>query len=229
MNLANYLKKYSWMQTEIHWGRAFMGGLIVINGMLAVRVITQEKIIEIVPFTLTEDAWLGESSASRSYKEAWAMAFTMLFGNVTPSTVDFVKTRTTPFFAPKIYSQVIEILEVQARQIKDDRVSLRFEPRHVEYEMGTDKVFVYGYSFARGASSKESRADRTYEFRIKIAKYAPQIDYIDTYSGRPRTKTVEANLKRKEEQKEMRDAKEKRIQEMNDEEMQKHTGDESEF
>lgn len=229
MNIPNYLKKYAWMQTEIHWGRVFMGGLIAINAMLAVKVFTKETIVEIVPFTLTEDAWLGEKSASRSYKESWALAFAQLFGNVTPATVDFVKTRTTPFFAPKIYSQIIEILEVQSRQIKDDRVSLRFEPRHVEYEMGTDKVFVYGYSFAKGASSKESRTDRTYEFRIKIAKYAPQIDYIDTYAGRPRTKTIEANLKRKEEQREMREEKEKRIQEQNEDDMQRNSSDESEF
>ena len=103
------------MQTEIHWGRVFMGGLIAINALLVVKVLTKETIVEIVPFTLTEDAWLGEKSASRSYKESWALAFAQLFGNVTPATVDFVKTRTTPFFAPKIKSLTVTFLTGTAR------------------------------------------------------------------------------------------------------------------
>lgn len=85
-------------------GVEFYGGLIAINALLVVKVLTKETIVEIVPFTLTEDAWLGEKSASRSYKESWALAFAQLFGNVTPATVDFVKTRTTPFSLQNLLS-----------------------------------------------------------------------------------------------------------------------------
>lgn len=220
MKFFKLIKRYSIMEDENRWSRIAIGGLIGIVAMLSVHAMTKETIVAVQPFTLTEDAWLGEKSASKSYKEAWGLAFAMLFGNITPSTVDFVKTRTGPFLSPRIHSEVIELLEVQARQIKEDRVSMRFEPRHVEYEISTDKLFVYGYSFVKGTDSKESRTDRTYEFRIKIAKYAPLLDHIDTYAGRPHTKTIEGNIKRKEEQRQLREDKEKRIQEAQEKEME---------
>lgn len=132
-------------------------------------------------------------------KEAWGFAFAQLLGNVTPGTVDFVKERITPLLSPSIYQDVIDAIEIQAQQIKNDRVTMRFEPRFVEYEPKSDKVFVYGYSYVKGASSNEERSERSYEFAIKISNYAPVLDYIDTYVGKPRTKTVLEQLQRKEE------------------------------
>ncbi|MDA1379315.1 hypothetical protein PCI56_04740 [Plesiomonas shigelloides subsp. oncorhynchi] len=50
-----------------------------------------------------------------------------------------------------------------------------------------------------GASSNEERSERSYEFGIKISNYAPVLEHIDTYVGKPRTKTVLEQLQRKEE------------------------------
>ncbi|MCV5185818.1 type IV conjugative transfer system protein TraE, partial [Escherichia coli] len=77
------------------------------------------------PFTLTEEAWVTKSNASQSYKEAWGFAFAQLLGNVTPGTVDFVKERITPLLSPSIYQDVIDAIEIQAQQIKNDRVTMR--------------------------------------------------------------------------------------------------------
>jgi len=79
-------------------------------------------------------------------------------------------------------------------------VSIRFEPRFVEYEPKSEKVFVYGYSFTKGMSNEsEVRTDRTYEFEIAISNYIPVIDFMDTYEGRPRTEDVLERLQRREE------------------------------
>ncbi|MDV5545226.1 hypothetical protein [Klebsiella pneumoniae] len=55
-----------------------------------------------------------------------------------------------------------------------------------------DKVFVYGYSYVKGASSNEERSERL-TVAIKISNYAPVLDYIDTYVGKPRTKLFWSN------------------------------------
>ncbi|MBS9424199.1 TraE/TraK family type IV conjugative transfer system protein [Photorhabdus caribbeanensis] len=199
MNLKKYLKTWEGSQTENKWGRIFQGGLIAIIFLLVIQVFSKETIVTIQPFTLTEEAWVTKNNASQSYKEAWGFAFAQLLGNVTPRTVDFVKERISPLLAPNIYQDVIDVIEIQAQQIKNDRVSMRFEPRFVEYEIKSDKVFVYGYSYIKGASSNEERSERTYEFVVKIANYAPVLDYIDTYAGKPRTTTVLEQLKRREE------------------------------
>ena len=64
--------------------------------------------------------------------------------------------------SPEIYQDVIDAIEIQSKQIKEDRVTMRFEPRFVEYEEKSDKVFAYGYSYVKGASSQqEERGERT--------------------------------------------------------------------
>ncbi|MEC6096347.1 TraE/TraK family type IV conjugative transfer system protein [Enterobacter hormaechei] len=179
MNLKKYLKTWEGTQTENKWGRIFGGEIsVLIVFLLVVQVFSKEAIVTIQPFTLTEEAWVTKNNASQSYKEAWGFAFAQLLGNVTPGTVDFVKERITPLLSPSIYRDVIDAIEIQAQQIKNDRV-MRFEPRFVEYEPKSDKEC--GYSYVKGASSNEERSERSYEFAIKISNYAPVLDYIDTY------------------------------------------------
>ncbi|MDU4190314.1 MULTISPECIES: TraE/TraK family type IV conjugative transfer system protein [Aeromonas] len=205
MKFKTYLRTWEGIQGENKWGRLIQAGLLIIVLLLVIKVFTKETIVTMQPFTLTEEAWVTQNNASRSYKEAWGFALSLLLGNVTPGSVDFVKERLSPMLSPEIYQDVIDAIEIQSKQIKEDRVTMRFEPRFVEYEEKSDKIFAYGYSYVKGSSSQqEERGERTYEFVLKIANYAPSIDYMETYMGKPRTKAVLEQLKRKEEEKERR-------------------------
>lgn len=199
MNLKGYLKTWEGTQNENKWGRVFIAGLIVTVLILIGMVANKESVVVIKPFTLHDEAWVTENESSQGYKEAWGFALAQLFGNVTPSNVGFIKERIERLLSPAIYNDVISVLEVQSQQIRNDRVSIRFEPRFVEYEPKSDKVFVYGYSFTKGMSKdSEVRTDRTYEFEIAISNYVPVIDFMDTYEGRPRTEDVLERLQRRE-------------------------------
>lgn len=70
-------------------------------------------------------------------------------GNVTPGTIGFIETRLKSLLAPAIYHEVMCALKHQVEQIQHDQVTLRFEPRTIEYEAATDTVFVYGYAFEK--------------------------------------------------------------------------------
>lgn len=158
------------------------------------------------PFTLQDEAWVMEKQSSGSYKEAWGFALAQLIGNTTPANVDFIEERIGRILSPKIYNDVISVLRVQAKQIKQDSITTRFEPRFVEYEPRENKVFVYGYSFTKGLSNRnENRAERTYEFVIAVSSYLPVVDYITTYEGRPQTKKVLERLQNRENAKRERD------------------------
>jgi len=228
VNLERYLKTWEGLQKENRWGRMIQASLLVIVLLLVLKVFTKETIVTIQPFTLTEEAWVAQKSASRSYKEAWGFAFAQLLGNVTPTTVEFIKERVSPLLSPRIYQEVIDALEMQARQIKEDRVTMRFEPRVVEYEMSTDKVFVYGYSYTKGANSKENRTERTYQFSIQIANYAPLLTYLETYAGRPRTKGTLEKMQRRDQLKQEKEDKEQRAMERQ-ENLMLESSDESVF
>ncbi|MCQ9090582.1 type IV conjugative transfer system protein TraE [Vibrio alginolyticus] len=201
MNLKAYLKTWEGTQAENKWGRIFVLGLIFTVLLLAVKLFSKETIVTVQPWTLNEEAWVSQENASQSYKEAWGWALGTLMGNVTPGNVNFIKERMEPILAPTIYQEFIDALEIQAQEIQADRITMRFEPRFVEYEETTDKVFVYGHSFVKGAAfdAKEQRTDRTYEFELRVSNYMPVLDYMTTYEGRPRTKSVLDKLERKEE------------------------------
>lgn len=199
MNLSSFLKTWDGTKSENKWNRMFIAGLIVSVLVLIGLLANKKTIVTIQPFSLYEEAWITEEDSSQGYKEAWGFALAQLFGNVTPSNVGFIKDRIDHLLSPAIYSDVMAVLEMQSRQIRNDRVSIRFEPRLVEYEPKSQKVFVYGYSFTRGMSSKpEDRTDRTYEFEMAISNYLPVIKFMDTYQGEPRTKRVLKRLQQKE-------------------------------
>jgi conjugal transfer pilus assembly protein TraE len=178
----------------------FIAALLVIVFVLGSLLFRKETIVTIQPFTLTDEAWVAKDNASTGYKESWGFALAQLLGNVTPASVDFIKQRIEGLLSPAIYSDVINILEVQARQIKRDGVTMRFEPRFVEYEPESNKVFVYGYSYTKGLSNDiEKRDERTYEFKIQVSNYLPVINYVNTYSDRPRTERVLERMRKIEE------------------------------
>jgi len=169
------------------------------NLVLGARIFFTQPIITMQPPTLNTQAWVTEDKASQSYKEAWGMYLAAQIGNVTPSTVALIKDWLGPLLSPAIYEEVISALEVQVVQIKNDRVSMRFEPRTVVYEPNSEKVFVYGYSYTTGVHGYEERTERTYEFRIDITQFLPTVDFIDTYADKPRTKKVLRVIERREE------------------------------
>lgn len=192
MDIKRYLSTFHGMKTEAYFMRLVTTVLLALCLFLAAVLAYRPTIVTIQPWTLSEDAQVTRDDASRSYIEAWGFALSELIGNVSPGNVDFIGDRLKPLLDPKIYHTVLEGLQANAQQLIDDRVTIRFEPRRVTYEKSTGKVYVTGYSFVRQGMSfeAEKREDRTYEFVIRIANYAPLIMYIDTYVGQPKTRDV---------------------------------------
>lgn len=187
MKMSDYLKTWDGALAENRWNRMINTALAASIVVLTYVNFSKDQIVVIQPQTLGSEAWISTEAASRSYKESWGLYLAQLTGNVTPTSVGFLKDRLKPLLSPKIYGEVIDALEQQAQSIRDDRISIRFEPRTVEYEPSSNKVFVYGYSFTKGSSNREKQDDRTYEYKIEIANYAPLITDISTYAGKPRT------------------------------------------
>ncbi len=202
MNIKQYFSTYQGLQEENRWNRLVTLGLVALclgeTAMLAIR----PTVVTIQPWTLTRDAQVTESNASQSYIEAWGLALSELLGNVTPSNVNFIAERLGPLLDPKIYHQVIDAVHANAEELKNDRVTMRFEPRRVKFERSTGKVFVTGRSYVRQGTSLESEksSERTYEFTIRISNYAPVITNIDTYTGGAQTVDIENRDKEREKQ-----------------------------
>ncbi len=198
MKYADFFKTWEGSLAENMIHRVTNAALILVVILLLIMVMREEKIIVLKPVTLGVDAWLTKSKSSESYKEAWGLYFALMTGNITPHNVAFFKERLKPMLSPQIYSEVIDAIGMQAKNIKDDRITMRFEPRFVEYEAATDKVFVYGFSYVKGATGKEDRSERTYEYRLIIDNYAPMIIDLNTYEGKPRSEQVLLQIEKQE-------------------------------
>lgn len=204
MNIEDFLGSRDGMKAENYWNRVVILMLSVAVLGLLYHTISKSEIVVLQPETLGTDAWVTKNDASKEYKEAWGFWLAQLTGNVTPANVTFIKERVGPLLSPKIYDEVIDSFEAQAQAIKDDRVSMRFEPKYVEYEASSNIVFVYGFSFVKGAAEKETREERTYEYDITINNYGPMFRDLDTYIGKPHTDEF---LKREEQNNKNRKSK----------------------
>ncbi|SET25134.1 TraE/TraK family type IV conjugative transfer system protein [Thorsellia anophelis] len=154
--------------------------------LLCIMNFNKEVIVTLVPPNLSHDVTVKKTTASKTYLSSWALYFADLIGNVSPGNVTFIEQAISPMLAPEIYQLVIDVLLMQTQQIQDDNVTLSFQPRQIETEENSDKIFVTGYSFISGLAGKVQRELRTYEFIIQINQYAPTLIWMDTYEGQPK-------------------------------------------
>ncbi|WP_075881782.1 TraE/TraK family type IV conjugative transfer system protein [Vreelandella massiliensis] len=186
MKLSKYLDTFHGAMSENRFSRIAILGLSAALVVTAVASFNKDAVVTIQPYTLTEEAWITQANASQSYKEAWGLMLATMTGNVTPSTLDFVRERIQPLLSPDVYQDAMEALELQANYIRNDRISMRFEPREVIYSEDSNTVLVTGDSYMISPNGESIRDRRTYEYVIDIRNYAPVVSYINTYTGRPR-------------------------------------------
>ncbi|WP_300500711.1 TraE/TraK family type IV conjugative transfer system protein [Marinobacter sp.] len=199
MNLQNFKKSYAQLVVGQQWTRGMLAMTILALLIAVFALVNKTERVVLQPVTLTDEAWIEEGRASESYKTGWGAYLGMLMGNITPNKLGFIKERLEPLLAPEIYGETMQAFEAQAQDLRDNRISLRFELRSADYEPATDKVFAYGYRYATGSGTKEEqRTERTYEFEIDVRKYTPEITHIDTYPGKPRTQKMLRMMDRSE-------------------------------
>ena len=155
MNLQNFKKSYAQLVVGQQWTRGMLAMTILALLIAVFALVNKTERVVLQPVTLTDEAWIEEGRASESYKTGWGAYLGMLMGNITPNKLGFIKERLEPLLAPEIYGETMQAFEAQAQDLRDNRISLRFELRSADYEPATDKVFAYGYRYATGSGTKE--------------------------------------------------------------------------
>lgn len=211
MELKQFTKSIEEMRSKIQSAHLLVLVMVACNIVLALGLLFRDTVVTVVPWTLSGEAEVTKDDASQNYKESWGMAIALLLGNVQPATVDFIADRIKPLLAPEIYHEAVDALYSNAQILREERVTLRFEPRRVTYEKTSGRVFVSGYSYSRLGTSmdEEKRHERTFEIGLEIAEYAPVITYIDTYTGKARTEDVIANERKKKARESYRERRER--------------------
>ena len=201
MDLKNWKQSYRSLKTEVGMTRISLAGCAVALALLSFNALSKSTTVIIQPYGMNTKAYVSEKNASHSYKESWALFLAELIGNINPGNLDFVKGSSIPLLPSNLYQETVTNLTAQVQMMKKNRVSTSFSPLEYTYEKATDKVFVYGFYTAQSPSVKAKREKRTYEFKISVENYLPQIVHMDTYEGEPRTLEVLEQLKKKEAEK----------------------------
>ncbi|WP_199041196.1 MULTISPECIES: TraE/TraK family type IV conjugative transfer system protein [unclassified Dyella] len=183
MNLKNYLKTWDGTLTENRMGRYVMLVQSVVILVLGIALATRTPVIEQIPPGLTDKGLLMADDANDAVRTAWGSFFADTLANVTPRTADFLDKKLGPFVAPNISSQVRDLVAAQAKQIKDEQVSIQFSATDVWRVPDTDTVVVTGEYTIHGIREAEKRTTRTFEFGIKIVNYRVVLTGIDVYEG----------------------------------------------
>ena len=199
MDFRNWKQHYRSLKTEAGLSRIALAGSGLALAVLAFMALNQEKIVVIQPWTLQRAGWVGQESASQSYKEAWGLALAQMLGNVNAGNLKFISDRLGPLLPLEIYQDYMTTLTAQAAQLEENRITTRFEPSRIVYEKSSDKVFVYGKYYTKSPGIKEQKSERTYEFVIGMDAYLPQVLSIDTYEDEPRTERRLEMLRRRAE------------------------------
>ncbi|EWY36152.1 traE [Skermanella stibiiresistens SB22] len=187
MRTADFKKLWDATAAEARWQRLTIGGLVLAVLVLAIMAATKREVVVVVPAELDARVEIGDTFASPDYLLAWGLFIAQVLGNVGPASAEAVRQAIEPVLDPAIKDDALGVLERQLLQIQDERISLRFELRKGTYEPQTGKVFVQGYSIARGVAGTERREERTFEFVFAVRHHRPFVTGIATYAGRPRT------------------------------------------
>jgi conjugal transfer pilus assembly protein TraE len=184
-------KTFDGMRGENKFLRFAAAALVVLLFAQSCANASKDEPIAIVPPTMTEKGWVSQTESSSSYTDAWVLYVGMMLGNVTPSNASIVKDALGPLLHPEIYQDVMEVLDEQIFLIRQDRVSLSFEPEKVLRDSTNEnRFYVTGRSVSEGPTGDKTRTVRTYEIDFSISNYKPRIDWLATYAGSPRTPDV---------------------------------------
>lgn len=191
MLLKSLKNSFDGMRGENQFLRIAIAGLVLSNLVVSCSAINKEQVVTVIPPTLTETAWVSKTQSSGEYTDAWALYIAMMLGNVTPQNASVVKEALGPILDKAIYQDTMKVLDTQIHQIRQDRVTLSFEPMKVLRDnLNLNKFYVTGRSVSEGPAGDKKRTNRTYEFELTIKDYKPVLSWLSTNSGDARTQDV---------------------------------------
>lgn len=176
-----YFATYKGALRENRLWRVLALGLMLANCILVVMAFNNRETIVQVPANLSKEIRVGMNVGDRGYKEMWGMFFSLLLGNVTPKTIDFVLERTGKYLSPNIYQETLKAMYDQAQKLKTNNLTISFEPLEVDFDEKTDRVLVKGVAILRGSYGTPQTMARTYEMGIDVSNYQPVLSYLASY------------------------------------------------
>ena len=181
MTISDYLQRFRHWQQQLCLDRLTILALVIINGLLLIYCLNRKPTVELsLPFM---DAQVGIHSgeASQAYFEWWSLSLAELLGNLTPQNLSFVESRLQSLFSPNLYQQVQVALNQQFQQLRDDKVSMSFEPLQLDFKQKTTSVIVTGNS-VMSSGNQRFKGQKTFTFHFTMIRFRPVLTALQIES-----------------------------------------------
>ncbi|MBT9136394.1 MAG: hypothetical protein DDT34_01470 [Firmicutes bacterium] len=189
MKLTDWFKTREGALSENKWGRIIILVQMIVILVMAFGMANQRQAVVLVPPNLEERTSVQARQADAAAKTAWALYIANTIGNVTPSSSQFLTETISRHLSPRIYRSVIEGIDAQARQLREEQISLQFIPTVARYEAEIDRVVVSGELIERGLRNAERRSVRSYEMGFIVRNYRVLLDSMRVMEGEWRRET----------------------------------------
>lgn len=205
MDYKTFIKTWQGTVSENKFLRVILIGQSLALVIALIGWQTKDKTTVIVPPTLSEKAEISQRAATVGYKKSWGLYVAELMGNITPSNVDFIVETLSSMMSGATHSKFRTMAAVEVDNIKRNGMSISFEPRSIQYERDTDKIFITGHSTVQAAGVATPQTyTRVFEVMVDIRNGTPSISHIDTYQGQAKTRDVLEKLEKEEEREQLK-------------------------
>ena len=172
MTISDYLQHFKQWRQQLCLDRLTILVLVLTNGLLLIHCLSRKPSVELsLPF-MEAHVGIHSGAASQAYFEWWGLSLAELLGNLTPQNLLFVESRLQSLFAPNLYQQVQTTLNQQFQQLRDDKVSMSFEPLQLDFEQKTHSVIVTGNS-VMSSGNQRLKGRKTFTFHFTMIRFRP--------------------------------------------------------
>lgn len=185
MNSESRDRRLSSMAADNRVLRLAVVFLLVVNVALGFGLVFRKQIVTIIPSNVMTKATYTADSADEGALSSWGMYVADLIGNVTPSNADFVAAQVGHILSPAIYKSVMSDLADQVTKIKENQLTLQFDPAEVKFNPAKNAVYVDGWLTTTDAHGSSHREERTYEMYFNVVDYQPRLVGLTSYPGSP--------------------------------------------
>ena len=172
MTITHYLQRFRQWRQQLCLDRLTILVLVLTNGLLLIHSLNRKPTVELsLPF-MEAQVGIQSGGASQAYFEWWGLSLAELLGNLTPQNLSFVGSRLQTLCSPNLYQQVQTTLNQQFQQLRDDKVSMSFEPLQLDFEQKSQSVIVTGNS-VMSSGNQRLKGKKTFSFHFTMIHFRP--------------------------------------------------------
>lgn len=157
------------------------------------HAVTNKVIVQLIPPHLDERVTVAFNAASSQYHLKYGLYTAGLMGNANPETARAIIEALEFTFVPALYKKHREDLYLQADRLRKTSSTVEFIPTKWEHEPNTNLVFITGKQTVRPENGRARTKTMTYEFKIEVIDYVPNITHYALYEGPARNFDYRAN------------------------------------